>query len=341
MNRKFIALWLSLLICLSVSARVKTLSICIGKYPEGSGWNSLGADNDAKLIKCLFPIATIVSNEEATYNKILRSFNNLNKEISVGDTVIVHFSGHGQQILTVSSQNEADMVDEAVVPFDAAKRKSSIYKGQAHLTDDVFGQYMTQLRQKIGSTGLLIAVIDACHSDSMDKDADKSSEVVRGTEEIFGADALTQDSITHLRELYNVKDESSVATSDDMANAVFISACGSNQRNYEIKTDDLSYGSLTFYFCKVFQEKGIKDINDFMSSLYEEMTADKTMKFHGQKPVMRNSLGWNPPQEDGYLPPLPPPLGNDDCDKSLLWLVVGSIVIFSLIIYILCRKRKK
>lgn len=41
---------------------------------------------------------------------------------------------------------------------------------------------------KTGENGFIIAIIDACHSDSMDKDADDSNpSTYRGTDEIFGS----------------------------------------------------------------------------------------------------------------------------------------------------------
>lgn len=333
---------LSVMMCLCISAKVHTLSICIGEYPSESGWNTLGANNDACLIKSIFPDAKVVANGNATHNRILSELSKLKRDVNHGDTVIIHFSGHGQQILSQLSSEEADLVDEALVPYDAAKRKTAIYNGKSHITDDVFGEYITEIRSAVGSDGLVIAVIDACHSDSMDKDADSSDDVYRGTDEIFGAETLSPDRIAKLRELYDAPDESSVLTSPELSNAIFISACGTHQRNYEIKVEDTPYGSLTYYFCKAYETKGISNLNDFLYELYDKMSSDKTMKFHGQTPVIRNTIGWETPQSSTYEPSgSPSQVVNEDSHKSYWWwCAVGTLVVIALIL-VICRKKTK
>ena len=334
---------LSVLMCLCVSARVQTLSMCIGDYPTESGWNSLGANNDARLIKRILPDTKVVANESATHDRILSELSLLKTVVNRGDTVIVHFSGHGQQILSETSSEEADLVDEALVPYDAAKRKSAAYNGQAHISDNVFGEYITGLRSTVGPSGLVIAVIDACHSDSMDKDAESSDDVYRGTDEIFGAETLSPDSIANLRKQYDTPDESSVFASPELSDVVFISACGTHQRNYEIKVEDTPYGSLTYYFCKAYETKGIANLNEFLSGLYSEMSADKVMKFYGQFPVIRNTIGWFAPPQSKYEPTdTQIQVEDDDSRNSYWWFVIGVFaVIIIAIILVICRKKKK
>lgn len=342
MNSRIITLIFSLIISINLSAKISTLSICIGEYPSESGWNALGADNDARLIKGIYPQATILSNSNATHKAILKSLNDLTSNSTEGDTVIVHFSGHGQQIFSANSRDEVDLVDEALVPYDADKRKSSTYDGSSHLTDDTFGLHIAQLRKKVGNNGLVIAVIDACHSDSMDKGEADSNDSYRGTDEIFGAESLSQDSIDSLRELYYTKDESQVAMSEGMSNVIFISACGTHQRNYEIVEDGTPYGSLTYYFCKTVEKEGLSNIHDFLSTLFEDMTSDKVMKFHGQNPNIRNTIGWTAPESDSYMPPVPESTSSDgDSENTYWWFVTGAFAVLLLSVVVLCKKRRK
>ena len=342
MKSRVVVAILFLIICFHISAKVRTLSICIGEYPSESGWTALGADNDARLIKKIFPNAIVLSNNNATHDAILKSLRDLSSNVAEGDTVIVHFSGHGQQIVSADSQNEVDMVDEALVPYNAAKHKSASYDGSAHLTDDTFGRHISKLRKKVGVTGLVIAVIDACHSDSMDKGGNSGNETYRGTDEIFGAESLSQDSIERLRQLYYTKDESHVAKSEDMSNVIFISACDTHKRNYEIVDEDTSYGSLTYYFCNTVEKKGFANLTDFLSTLYEDMTSDKIMKFHGQKPVIRNTVGWSAPVDDLYLPSEQQPVSSSgDYENRYWWYVIGVFGILLVGIVVLCRKKRK
>lgn len=340
--RGFLFILLAMM-CLCISAKVQTLSICIGDYPTESGWNSLGANNDARLIKDIFPDVKMVVNGNATHDRILSELSQIKRDVSHGDTVIVHFSGHGQQILSETSSEEADLVDEALVSYDAAKRKSSTYNGQAHITDNVFGEYITGIRSAVGPNGLVIVVIDACHSDSMDKDAESSDDVYRGTDEIFGAETLSPDSVASLRELYDAPDESSVFASPELSDVVFISACGTHQRNYEIKVGDTPYGSLTYYFCKAYETKGITNLKELLSELYHEMSADKVMTFHGQLPVIRNTIGWVAPKPSTFKPTDPQiQVKEDDSLNTYWWYAIGTFaVILMTIIFVICRKKRK
>ena len=198
---------LSILICLfscvCSHANVKVLSIGVSVYPKTSGWNRLNAQNDVELMRSIFPDAMILENGSATRSGIevqLKAFaNNAVK----GDTVIIHFSGHGQQIITGYSIDEIDGVDEAIVPFDAAKRKTRSYNGQNHITDNAFGKAIDKIRKSVGSSGLVIAIIDACHSDSMDKGSTRTGDIYRGTDEIFGSERMSDAQISNLRDSYH------------------------------------------------------------------------------------------------------------------------------------------
>lgn len=328
----------------SLQSKVRVLSVCVGEYPHDSGWNRLGAANDSESIVSLFPQTLILNDSKATYQAFISELGNLSECSAVGDTVIIHFSGHGQQILTSKSSSEADHVDEAMVPYDAAKRATPSYHGQNHLTDDSFGSYVSAIRKKIGPKGLVIAVIDACHSNSMDKDADTSGDIYRGTDEIFGAESLSQDSISSLRDYYFANDHTPVAKSELLADVIFIGACETHQRNYEIKRNGVQHGSLTYYFCKAYDEKSFSDIDGFLSTLYAEMTNDNTMQFHGQCPSIRTSFGWKSPESEKYVPQDNPTASSVSTDKSWIWIASAlGAFIAALVSAFLIRlwKRKK
>lgn len=344
MKRICLTLILTLLSCIGIIANVRVLSVGISEYPESSGWNKINAHNDVELIKSLFPNAILVENELATRLGIERQLKSLTNTVVKGDTVIIHFSGHGQQILTQTSAKEADGVDEAIVPFDAGKRKTASYNGDNHLTDDVFGNAVDGLRRAVGNGGLVIAVIDACHSDSMDKDADDSKEIYRGTDEIFGSETMSYEQISSLREAYHKQDVSQLATSSDMSDVIYLSACRSDQRNYEVSADGNGYGSLTYYFCEAYKENGISDLPKFLSALYSGMENDKTLQFHGQLPAIRNTIGWEAPAKT--IPPAPN-LGddseNDDTsfNPNMVWGIFGLAFIVIFIALWIVRKKKK
>ncbi len=341
--RRFFLLWLFCLLGLwTLHANIHVLSICIAEYPTESGWNTLSANNDRTLVSQLFPNAKTLDNKEATFAAIKQSLSNLVRETVKGDTVIVHFSGHGQQILTETSTSEPDKVDEALVSYDAAKRKSSSYWGQAHFTDDLFGDYISKIRNKAAETGLVIAVIDACHSASMDKNTDSSEATYRGTDEIFGVQTLSSDSLSALRESYNTPDKSTLAIGSHIANVIFISACSTNQRNYEIKVNGKNYGSLTYYFCEAYKENGLNNLSEFLTTLYKEMSSNPTMHFYGQTPDIRNTIGWTAPTIPTHTPiqPANPDNLTGQTGNSLYQIILPIIAALLVFLVIWIRKKK-
>lgn len=333
-----------LLTCVGLLANVRVLSIGVSDYPETSGWNKLNAHNDVELMRSIFPDAILLENVSATRSGIEAQLKALAINAAKGDTVIIHFSGHGQQIITTNSTDEIDGVDEAIVPFDAAKRKASSYNGQNHLTDDAFGKAIDDIRRSVGSSGLVIALIDACHSDSMDKDTNRTGDTYRGTDEIFGSENMSDAEISDLRDTYHNQGDSALTESSDMSNVVYISACRSDQRNYEVVVDDKGYGSLTYYFCKEYKNKGISDLPTLLSAIYSGMENNPTLRFLGQVPSIRNTIGWETPSK--VVTPLPETSdGVDDNDGSSHQTVIWSIIAAGLIIIFIAlwitRKRKK
>ena len=334
MKRLCLILILALFSYIGLLANVRVLSIGISEYPESSGWNKLNAHNDVLLIKAVFPSAISLEDNQATLYGIKDLLSNLSNTAAKGDTIIIHFSGHGQQILTRTSNDEIDGVDEAIIPYNAGKRKTTSYRGENHLTDNSFGIAIDRFRRTVGPKGLVIAVIDACHSDSMDKTADDAKEIYRGTDEIFGAENLPDEKIDSLREAYHNQDSSALATFPDMSNVIYISACRSDQRNYEVVEDGKGYGSLTYYFSEAYRRVGLLDMMEFLTTIYSGMQNDKTLQFHGQVPSIRNTIGWEAPVKIIPLEPQPQsPPTTPEGNRITLW-IWSLIVLIPLIIVI-------
>lgn len=344
MNRIILYIILCSITCVYSHANVRALSIGVSEYPETSGWNQLNAHNDVELMCGIFPNAILLENASATRAGIEAQLKALASNAAKGDTVIIHFSGHGQQIITTNSKDEADRVDEAIVPFDAAKRKAGGYTGQNHLTDDVFGKAIDNIRRAVGPDGLVIAMIDACHSDSMDKDADQSGDIYRGTDEIFGSESMSDTEISNLREAYHNQEETTLAKSSDMSDVIYLSACRSDQRNYEVVVGDKGYGSLTYYFCKAYRNKGIFDLPAFLTALYDGMKGDNTLQFHGQLPSIRNTVGWVAPTPFiSITPESPTVLGESDesYNQTVIWGIIAVAFTVIFIALWITRKKKK
>ena len=145
----------------------RALLVGIANYPEESGWRKIHADNDVRLLDSIlsktFCVRSIVD-KQATLDDILKELSYLRKSTSQGDTVLISFSCHGQQMFAIDNNTEADSLDEALIPYDAKAKYSSHYQGEKHLRDDILSESITNIREKAGANGLVVVLLDACHS---------------------------------------------------------------------------------------------------------------------------------------------------------------------------------
>ena len=233
--KKFICIILLIAASYNLShATKRALVIGIGNYPEASGWAKINGDKDLPIVRDMllangFQSTDIVElkNESATADAIRKALDALVSKAAKGDVIYIHFSGHGQQITDIHGDEE-DGFDEAWIPIDAQfSYVKGKYEGENHIVDDQLNQWLSQLRSKVGATGKITVVADACHSGGGSRgDEDESEYVVRGTSDAFVIPGNTKPF------------SGEVGTID----WIFISACKSYQCNYEYK----GTGSLTY-----------------------------------------------------------------------------------------------
>ena len=233
--KKFICIILLIAASYNLShATKRALVIGIGNYPEASGWAKINGDKDLPIVRDMllangFQSKDIVElkNESATADAIRKALDALVSKAAKGDVIYIHFSGHGQQITDIHGDEE-DGFDEAWIPIDAQfSYAKGTYEGENHILDDQLNQWLSQLRSKVGATGKITVVADACHSGGGSRgDEDETEYVVRGTSDAFVIPGNTKPF------------SGEVGTID----WIFISACKSYQCNYEYK----GTGSLTY-----------------------------------------------------------------------------------------------
>ena len=271
MKRLLISLF-CILMCLSAAARNRALLIGIGEYPESSGWEKISAANDMRILSSTLKgyDITVLQDEKATYAGIKDAFGQFTAKCTPGDTVIVHFSCHGQQMVQEKEniQEEQDRLDEALVPFDAQRKLSSSYKGENHLRDDEFGLMIDRLRERVSNKGLVIVLLDACHSDTAFRSAEDEEKhiIIRGARDIFGADDDSKyDPLKYKKPLVNIQE------SDYLSDVLYISACKAYQVNRETIQNGIGYGSLTYSFCQVYTEKCLQDLSALVTIVKKDM----------------------------------------------------------------------
>lgn len=183
------ALWLITSVHLSAQTK-RALIIGIGEQADKS-WAKINGDKDVPLVQQMLQkagytdIRTLV-NKQAAKAGIVSAFKKLTVQCAGGDIVYIHFSGHGQQVTDVNGdEGKEDGWDEAWIPYDAYLRyDEKRYKGEKHLTDDELNTLLAAIRNKIGDSGKLLVVVDACHSGDSSR-GDDIDETVRGVKDEF------------------------------------------------------------------------------------------------------------------------------------------------------------
>lgn len=246
---------LNLLFATKSYAKYRALLIGVSEYSPSYNWNTISGTNDIDLIKGVLKGFSIreLRNESATNNNILKEFERLIQQSKAGDLVYIHFSGHGQPVEDYNG-DETDGWDEAFVPYDAGEKYlPAVYEGEKHLVDDTLNLLLERLRDKLGPTGKLYVVMDACHAGEQFRDEeDDDATPVRGS--VIGISKNNKQFVAKLNTVkhYPIEREST------KSNIVMMEACRSYQVNREIKRDEKFYGPLSYSVYQVLKDSDIR-----------------------------------------------------------------------------------
>lgn len=279
-NIVFVILMLTVSAAVSAQTR-RALVIGIGQQ-EDKAWGKINGDKDVPYVEKMLTNAKFKAgnikklvNQQATKAAIMNAFKSLASQSKRGDIVYVHFSGHGQQMKDVHN-DEKDGLDECWIPYDAYRKPCEKDKGEKHLTDDEVNYYLNTIRDRIGDTGKMLVVIDACHSG--DATRGKDDEVVRGVEDIF---EVIKSFIWGTAREHNKKDVVNPNAKENKERWITISACKSDQVNIEMKSP--AVGKLTYAIYKVKESTG-NDNEDFFRRI--RMFINSNTGSRPQYPVM-------------------------------------------------------
>lgn len=240
--------------CMKAEPKKYALIIAIAAYDEtATGWTRINADKDAELlVKVLRKQGfskeniMVLKDSLATRSGIRVAMQILKAKAGPGDQVLVHYSGHGQQIAD-DNGDEADGYDEALIPFDAGKYfVRGQYEGQNHLRDDEMMELLSGIRERLGPAGSLLVVLDACHSGT----ATRGDGIMRGSTTPFRPDENLITGLTGKEPLFGDYTEA-----ENLSPMTVFSASAAHQNNYEYTlSDGSSMGSLTYAFCKSIEQ---------------------------------------------------------------------------------------
>jgi hypothetical protein len=265
----------SILFVIQTSAKNRALLIGISEYSPKYHWNTISGTNDIDLIKNVLKDFSVkeLRNTNATYANITKELERLIAQSNPNDVVYIHFSGHGQPVEDYDG-DESDGWDEAFVPYDAGEKYTSgVYEGGKHFLDDTLNGYLERLRKKLGPSGIIYVVIDACHAGEhyRGEEDDEDEAPVRGS--IIGT---SKNDKRFVAKLNNVK-HYPIAPEKTKSNIVMMEACRSYQVNREIKRDGKFYGPLSYSVYLVLKE------TPMLSDSKWFLNVEKT--FNQQKPA--------------------------------------------------------
>lgn len=249
----------------TIAQKKVALIVAVGTYMPGSGIPTIASVKDVKYIKEVLKnngfaekdIDTL-KDSKATKSAILKSLDAITAKVKKGDIVLLHFSGHGQQIRDQKTvelgKDEEDGLDEAFLPYDVKKGQyyPQVYTGENHLRDDELGEKLIAIRNSLGSTGSLLVLIDACHSGTATRSQEFTSS--RGEPEPF------KDPENPMESMINLPDEDHFFDniSDSASNMIVISGSGPHQVNFqtEITVGGVKeqVGTLSYSFYKAMND---------------------------------------------------------------------------------------
>lgn len=245
MRSRLYLILVALLLSSAVNAqRRRAFLVGISHYDTaltGYQWNNINGVEDINLLspalknQGFFTITLL--DAQATFENIVSQIAQFTNKTKKGDIVYLHFSTHGQPIEDLNGDEE-DGWDESIIPIDAYKiYRKGVYEGGKHLTDDILNKYVKKLREKIGPTGFLYVVIDACHAGTSSRAND---ETVRGTHVGFTYSNKV------FRPSKNKKSHYRIEPSAKQSDVMFLEACRPDQVNTEIKVGGKRFGPLSY-----------------------------------------------------------------------------------------------
>jgi hypothetical protein len=159
------------------------LLIGIDRYPRLAGHYQLaGCVNDVRALSQVlverhgFPAGNVreLLDEAATREGILQALEDLVTRVGEGDAVLVHYSGHGSQVIDLDG-DEDDGLDETLFPSDSGRAPDP----NRDILDDEIHAWLDRLTAR---TSNITLIFDCCHSGTITRGAILGTGRVRGVE---------------------------------------------------------------------------------------------------------------------------------------------------------------
>lgn len=173
---------------ISVSATKRALVIGISEYRD-TKWMKprISAERDILYVKQILDKTgfqgkniILLKNSQATKANIVNAMKKIADDSQIGDIIYIHFSGHGQLMTDINGDEKPDVWgkrwDESWIPYDASFTSDKYDNGQLHLCDDEVGDLLSAIKKRIGESGQILVVVDACHSGDSTRGTDDDDD---------------------------------------------------------------------------------------------------------------------------------------------------------------------
>jgi hypothetical protein len=311
----------------------RALLIGINDYPDPA--NRLdGCVNDVFLMSSVLQESgfapediRVVLNERATAAGIMDRLHWLLDDVKSGDTRVLFYSGHGAQMPVYGPTDEADRMDECLVPFDFD------WTPEHAVTDKQFLNLYSQLPYDSHFT----AIFDCCHSGGMTREGARKARGITPPDDIrhralrwntelqmwedrpyaspnpslaeeSGASHLGNSSASFrigraisLRSMAKKQYDTTRQTLNHHGPylPIILEACQEEQLSYEYRHGTQSYGAFTYSLAATLRASRVKKVNPSFVQLVDEVKERlKKLKYPqvpnlvGPKEVLREEVSW-------------------------------------------------
>ena len=258
----------------------RALLIGVDDYLAAGVSDLRGCGNDVDLMKTILTgkfdfepeNVVVLKSGEATREAIISSIrSHLVAPSEADDIAILHYSGHGSQMIDTSG-DEVDGLDETIVPHDS--RQGGVFD----INDDEINALMKEITEKTENVAF---ILDSCHSGS----AARAAEVGNTVRQIPVDDRTPPPPAEFTRDTRNLGEGP-----DDFrlpgAKYVLISGCRANELSNETRFEEVRHGALTFFLASALRSLG-QDVT--YRDLMEQVKADVTARFAAQHPQVEGT----------------------------------------------------
>ena len=256
------------------AATLRALLIGIDEYKAPDVPDLRGCENDVELMRAtlldkfnvLPENVKMLKNEQATRQGIILAIQrHLIEKTQTGDIVILHYSGHGSQMVD-SSKDEIDGYDESLVAHDSRT------EGVFDISDDEISGLLNQLTEK---TKNVTFIFDSCHSGSAARGGNTVRMIKADTRPLPPAESFAANT--------RGTGEGETDFRQNGSDYVLISGCRATELSNEAMFAGRRHGVMTWFLVQALRAA---NNHSTYKSVMDEVRAEATARYASQHPQL-------------------------------------------------------